>query len=98
MTERIVDVLEAVEVEKEQRGGRAVAACAGQRLVEALLEMQPVRQAGQRILVGETPEFRFGILAVGDVEGDTDHAPRLPRLVHLDGTRGNQRVLPSGRT
>ena len=65
---RVVHPLEAVDVEEEQpRGGRARGVDPGQRLTEALLEVRPVRQAGQAVVEGEVLHGLLAPLAVGDV-------------------------------
>ena len=48
MSKRIVDVLEAVDVEIEECKLRALAPRFGQRAVEAVVEQGAVRQTGQR--------------------------------------------------
>jgi hypothetical protein len=47
----VVDVLELVEVEIEQRPVVRRTAGAGQRLIEFVLEMLPIDQAGQRVVL-----------------------------------------------
>ena len=54
VAEGVVDELEVVEVEVEQRDARVPARRgAGQREREVLPEQRPVRQAGQRVVVGQ---------------------------------------------
>ena len=50
MAEGVVDVLEAVEVEKQQGRHVAPAADAGDRLLEPLEQQNPVGQPGQRVV------------------------------------------------
>src|SRR5262245_44592758 len=69
MAERVVDVLESVEV-KEQHGDLAVPAVrAGDRLAHSIREQRAVRQTSERIMVGhvddslirEAPFGHFGL-------------------------------------
>nr|WP_239002945.1 hypothetical protein [Rhodovastum atsumiense] len=65
MAERVVDFLEAVEV--DQADG-AAPATTRQRLVQPLAEQHPVGQAGQRVVVGEMRDMGIGLAALGDVD------------------------------
>ena len=68
MAERVVDELEAVEVEVEQRDGLALAARAGERELEVLLQQRAVRQPGERVVVGEVGDLLLGRAALGQVD------------------------------
>ena len=59
VTERIVDVLEAVEIEQRDCGGIAVAA---QQSAQLLLQREAVGQAGELVVVRDAPELLFGAL------------------------------------
>ena len=50
VAEAVVDVLEAVEVAEEHRRRDAVAARAGQRLAQPVLEQRAVREPGERVV------------------------------------------------
>ncbi len=63
VTERVVDALEAVEVEQQHRQPAAGGARRAQRLLDARHQPRAVRQAGERILVGEAQHL---LLARGD--------------------------------
>ena len=63
MTERIVDALEAVEVEEHHRQFVAAA----QRLHHLVLEHHPVRQVGQRVVPRHVNDLGLGAPALGDV-------------------------------
>src|SRR5207249_4480341 len=54
----VVDCLEGVEIEIEQRGARAVALHVGERALELALEAAPVEDIGERIDVGARLERR----------------------------------------
>ena len=65
VAERVVDLLEVVEVEERDDRGLA----AGQRLGDPLLEQRAVRQAGQRVLEGEPAQVAVALAAAaGAVE------------------------------
>ena len=49
MAADVVDVLEAVEVDDDQRERLARPACAAERLLDPVLEQHAVREAGQRV-------------------------------------------------
>ena len=56
MAQRVVDVLEAVEVEQQHRDHAALAAGAGQLLAEPVVQQGAVGQAGEQIVQGQTPD------------------------------------------
>ena len=66
MAERVVDALEAVEIEIEHRE-LVAAADAGQRLGEPLAEQHAVGQIGQRVVARHMRDLLLGALALGDV-------------------------------
>ena len=87
MTERIVDVLESVEVEQHD-GCRPLAGVAGEQAPQLLLQREPIRQAGQLVVMREPPELLLGSLVIGDVlirPRDVPH--RAVEVVH----RGRRR-------
>jgi hypothetical protein len=77
VAEGVVDRLEAVEVEQQHRGAAAVAPCLQQALAQAVVEQRAVGQVGERVVVGEVQDARFGLLAFGDVGEDADVVARL---------------------
>ena len=58
MAERVVDVLEAVEIDQEQRAALLAMRGIAQRFVERLPHHRAVGQAGQRIEAGEAGDLR----------------------------------------
>jgi hypothetical protein len=62
----VVDRLELVEVQAQQRQ-HAAAPHGGQRLLQSLAEQHPVRQVGERIVVGEVFQFRRRRALLGDL-------------------------------
>ncbi len=67
MAERVVDDLEAVEVEEEDGARRRRARAAADGVLEAVLEEHPVRQPGERVVQRVVLELQLGRLAVRDV-------------------------------
>ena len=76
VAQTVVDVLETVEVEKQDRQHLATALGALQRLVQHLPELATVRQFGQFVVVGEETGALFLLLAFGDVLQHTVHPAR----------------------
>ena len=67
VAERVVDVLEAVEIE-EQHGELAASAMrAGDRLPDAIREQRPVGQAGQRVVMRHVHDALVGKAPLGDL-------------------------------
>ena len=69
MTESVVDVLEAVEVETEHRHEAAVMLGAGDGAIEMLTELHTVRQAGQGVVQGKIADLIFRKPALADTAG-----------------------------
>ena len=70
MTDGVIDVLEAVEIEQRD-GGRAT----GFQSDQLVVERHAIGQAGQLIEVREVAELLLGLLAVGDVVIGPGNAP-----------------------
>ena len=70
MAERIVDALEAVEVEEHDRELFAAA----ERLLHLVAEQHAVRQIGQRVVARHVHDLGLGLAALGDVFIGHDHA------------------------
>ena len=79
VAERVVDALEAVEVEREHRQHVVGALGAGHGVAQLLLEEVPVRQARQAVVQGELLDLLLGTLAVGDVLNLEDEVSELLR-------------------
>ena len=58
VTERIVDVLETIAVQEQDRDAAAVAARQRDGPGEAIVQEQPVRQVGQRVVFGEVQHLQ----------------------------------------
>jgi hypothetical protein len=67
VVERIVDHLEAVEIEKQQRHAASVPLRASECVRQAVVETVAVRQAGQRIMLGPERDPVLGRLALAAV-------------------------------
>ena len=66
--ERVVDLLEPVEVEQQQRSGAPVPARPADLALELLLEAPAAEQPGQCVPVGDLLELQLEALALGDVD------------------------------
>ena len=107
MAERVVDVLELVEIDEQRRAGRSRAAVAGQQLLDPVHDQRPVRQAGQRVvqrLVAQlagplTDELRRARSRPVPKHETSDrpeqHAQRDPGDQQLDSVGSPNRPLPS---
>jgi hypothetical protein len=86
MAERIIHLLEAIEVEAEY--GKALAALHPHlHLLQLLLESRPIAQTRQRIVVREERDLNFRAAPVGDVlVGGNPAARRHGRVLHQDFT------------
>ena len=88
VAEAVVDQLEAVEVDEQQRGlARTGLAELLQGLLQQLVQAQAVGQAGQRIVAGGVAQLLFHRLARADVALRAGHAP-LAFVVALGDAAG----------
>ena len=95
MPERVVDLLELVEIDKEHGQTRLVPPGPGHRLLQALQEGHAVGQTGEGIVVGEVAQALGHLPALGDVAEVTDQAGhgRIVQQVgdaHLDPAEPTQ--------
>jgi hypothetical protein len=67
---RVVDRLEAVDVDDHHRPLAAVAGAEGDVLVELGAEAATVEQPGERVVVGEIAKLRLGPLGLRQGFGD----------------------------
>ena len=86
MAERIVDILEAIEIERQHRHGRTALGLV-EFLAQALAQVQAVGQIGQRIVVGEVRHAGLDAPLLGDVLVHGDPAAARHRLMPQDDTR-----------
>ena len=95
MAERVVDLLEAVEVEEKDRGHATFAAGTGQGLAEPVEQQGAVRQPGQRVVQGQPPDPLLGRLALGQVLEHRDLGDDLARRgAHRRGVDGGDAARP----
>ncbi len=78
VAEGVVDVLEAVQVDEQHRQLLARARAADHRMLQAVVEQQPVRQRRERIVVGQVVELVLRLLHLRDV---AEHADVVRDLV-----------------
>jgi hypothetical protein len=81
MAERVVDLLELVEIDEQHRAA-VESARRAQRAVELIMEERAVRQPGHGIEARHVADLGFGGLSLGDVLDDQDGTAVLH---HLDG-------------
>ncbi len=90
VAERVVDVLEVIEVEKQQGTAQIVALVQGNLLHQALHEQGAVGQVGQRVVIGQMLDLGMRGLQHADVPGRQQHAFDA---VELDGLHRNLDML-----
>ena len=73
VAERVVDHLEVIEVDVEQRDGAIVPSRAGQRVDQVLVELGAVGQPGQRVVVGHVGDALLRRELLGHVVADDQH-------------------------
>ena len=90
VAERVVDVLESIEVEEHQRHAGAMPAREHERLAQPVGEQVAVGEPGQAVVVREPHELRFRAAPLGCLQGERDHG-RNPGgevdLLRLPGAR-----------
>ena len=87
VAERVVDLLEAIEVHQQHRELGAVAVGDRDLALDLLAEARAVRQPGEAVVqrqvqvqLGEAAQLDVRLLARGDVAADALHAHRAPVL------------------
>src|SRR5690606_28884249 len=66
VTQRVVDLLEPVKIETQNREAAAAADGAEGRN-HLVLQMPPIRQTGKSVVIGQKRDLRLGLTALGDV-------------------------------
>ena len=74
VTERVVELLEAIQVDQQQRTAGVLEPLRAQVAVEQLGETPPVRQARQIVAVGQPPPLELALAASRDVDERDDDA------------------------
>ncbi len=77
MPEAVVDGLELVEIEEEDRGIDAGPGASGERMRQPVSEQRPVGKSGQWILERQTAELLLEGLAVGDIDEEAVRQHRV---------------------
>ena len=91
MAEVVVDVLELVDVEKQQCHAPLPALAAGEHPYQLLLEPVPVEQAGERIAFGQIQDLVGGLPLARDVLEQPQVADQLlHRIAHRMPATGDQ--------
>ena len=98
MAVNVIDLLEAVEVEAEQRKGLVVPCGGLDRGVDACGERGPVRQAGEQVMMDQPRDLRFCALAMGAVVHHGEEILRLALRIadRQAGRRGDAAVAAGG--
>src|SRR5690606_27703640 len=96
VTKAVVDVLEAIEIEKQYRRLAVYAPRLFQRMLDAQTEQQAIRQAGQRIVMRQMHQLLLTALDLADVGGDADIVRRTPFGVAHDADIEQLRVNLAG--
>jgi hypothetical protein len=93
MSEQVVDLLEAIEIEAQHGKAPARRDRPGDLLLELLVETRPIGQSGERVVMGEEPDLLLGLLArleVADRDGTMAVRGRSDqnRKTVIDGDNG----------
>ncbi|MEH2619087.1 hypothetical protein V1285_004033 [Bradyrhizobium sp. AZCC 1620] len=78
VSERVVDALELIDIDIEQRELLAADGLA-EFALDLLAEQYPVRKVGQRVVMRQMRDLLVGKPALGNVVDDVDDVPRLTR-------------------
>ena len=90
VTEDVVDLLEAVEVDAQNRELLAGAFAGLDHLGQRLEESGTVRQVGEAVVIGHVRHARLGLPAVGDVLVGLDQILRLAGIAQHGGAAGEE--------
>ena len=81
MAERIVDRLEPIEIETQQRQLTAAGSDLGEPQLEMLMKHRTVGQSGEDVMTRQMSDALLGDLALGDVDIRADDAQRRTFVV-----------------
>ena len=93
VAERVVDVLEAIQVDEQHRNRQLVPLRRSDRHAEKLAEHHAIRQAGQRVVCAQVQDPVFGKFAFADVATDAAVADE-PALVVVGRRAADVDVTP----
>ena len=83
MTQRVIDLLEPVQIDKHHRQMAVVALGQADRVLQMVSEQVAIGQTGQRIKIGEILDAFFGMPAVGNIATYPQQGHDLPiRIAH----------------
>jgi len=85
MALRIVDVLEAVKIDEQQRNLAFFALRTRQRMTQKILEIRTIRQPRERIVIGQPVEAHFGIATLSQRGGHKQSSKRHGDHADLQG-------------
>src|SRR5258706_16072243 len=94
MTEHVVDLLEAVEVDTQYGKRFSTSPCHLDRPGEMLREGRAVRQVCQGVMVRQMLDAGLCLLALGDILRKAQEVARLAELVRYRAVVGCQDAFP----
>ena len=95
VTERVVDVLEAIEIQQQHGHLLARPLRVFDRLLDPVVEQGAIGQPGQRVVQRHALELGFLQLAFGDIAQDRDADPFLVDLHAAEGGLDRERAARS---
>src|SRR2546428_486477 len=81
VAQRVVDVLEAIEIDHEQSASLLAVGGVAQGFIKRLPHHRAVGQAGQRIEAGEARDLALRPALLGEVGADAAEAEEAPALI-----------------
>jgi len=97
LPERVVDLLEVVEIEDHHREEAPAAIGAGDGVIQAVGEQRPVRQPGERFVMREARERLLDALPLGDLGADAAiAAERAGTVEHRLAAQGEVAQFAAG--
>ena len=91
MAERVVDLLELVEVDEQQRRQLLGTVLGRQQVADLVAEIDPVGQRGQFVVARQMADLGFGVAPLGDVLEQHDCAALGHRLELSTTANGHAR-------
>ena len=81
MAERVVDVLEAIEIDQEEAAIIRLAVLAAHHLIERLAHHDAVGQAGEGVMAGKAADLGIEAVAIGKVRAHAAKADEALEIV-----------------
>ena len=85
VAEGVVDLLEAIQVQQQQRERCVLVAAGGDGLLHVPLQEGAIGQPGQQIMRGLVGQLVLGSLALGDIADDAGEDAAPIQMVFADG-------------